>query len=86
MPQVISATDAKNQFSELVNRVVYNNEEFIVQKQGKPVILITKAIKAQENQPKKVTTNDFLTNLANLNAHGLPQDVGKNHDKYAWDR
>lgn len=85
MPQIISATDAKNQFAELVNRVVYNSEEFIVQKQGKPVILITKALKVQGNQPKKFTTNDFLIKLANLNAKGLPADLGKNHDKYAWD-
>jgi len=85
MPQIISATNAKNHFSEIVNRVLYSGEEFVVQKQGKPVILITKVAKNQAGQTKKFTTNDFLTKLASLNAKDLPPDLAKNHDKYAWD-
>lgn len=84
MPQVISATDAKNQFSDLVNRVVYNNEEFIVQKQGKPVVLITRATGKRSAQSKKFTTNDFLLKLATYNFKG-PKDLSKNLDKYAWE-
>jgi prevent-host-death family protein len=86
MSQIISATQAKNQFAEIVNRVVYQGEEFIVQKQGKPAILITKATKNQGNPPKKFTTNDYLMKLARLNAKDLPPDLGKDHDKYAWDK
>lgn len=85
MSQIISATDAKNQFSEIVNRVVYNGEEFIVQKQGKPVILITKVSQNTSKRARKFTTNDFLSKLATIKAQGLPADLGKNHDKYAWD-
>lgn len=84
MPQIISATDAKNQFAELVNRVVYNSEEFIVQKQGKPVVLITKPVQNSVKQSKKFTTNDFLLKLATYNFKG-PKDLSKNLDKYAWD-
>ncbi len=84
MSQIISATQAKNQFAEIVNRVIYQGEEFIVQKQGKPAILITKATKNENTKSKKFTTNDFLAKLANIKAEGLPADLAKNHDKYAW--
>lgn len=85
MPQVISATDAKNQFSELVNRVVYNGEEFIVEKQGKPTVLITKVVKKTPKPVKKMSGTEFLLKLSKYNAKGLPADLAKNHDKYAWD-
>lgn len=85
MPQIISATDAKNQFSELVNRVVYNGEEFIVQKQGKPAVKIS-PISDQTSSKKPLDPGlKFLLKLAKYNAKGLPKDLGKNHDKYAWD-
>ena len=63
MPQVISATQAKNQFAEIVNRVIYQGEEFLVHKQGKPAILITKA-NVQTTKATKFTTTDFLAKLA----------------------
>lgn len=85
MPQLISATDAKNKFSEIVNKVVYNGEEFIVQKQGKPVVLITNFTTKKTAKTKKFTGNDFLGKLAKMKAKGLPADLGKNHDKYAWE-
>jgi antitoxin (DNA-binding transcriptional repressor) of toxin-antitoxin stability system len=85
MINLITATQAKNQLSEIFNRVIYQGEEFIVQKQGKPVVLITKALKANITQPKKFTNNDFLAKLAQIKAEGLPKDLGENLDKYAWD-
>ena len=84
MSQVITATQAKNQFAEIVNKVIYQGEEFVVEKQGKPAILITKATKNENTKSKKFTTNDFLAKLANIKAEGLPADLAKNHDKYAW--
>lgn len=39
----ISATQVRNEFADIINRVVYNNEEFLVEKQGKPVAKIVKA-------------------------------------------
>lgn len=84
MPQLISATYAKNQFSEIVNRVIYQGEEFIVQKQGKPVVFITKADKLPKTKQKKFTTNDFLLKLATYNFKG-PKDLSQNLDKYAWE-
>ena len=85
MPQIISATDAKNRFSEIVNRVLYSGEEFIVQKQGKPVIKIIPLDKREKNEKKIDPGTQFLLKLAKINAKNLPADLGKNHDKYAWD-
>lgn len=38
----ITATQVRNEFADIINRAVYNNEEFIVEKQGKPVVKIVK--------------------------------------------
>lgn len=37
MERVVSVAQAKNQFSDLLNRVIYRNERIIVTKRGKPV-------------------------------------------------
>ena len=41
MPILISTTEARTRFAEITNKVQYLGEEFIVEKQGKPVVLIT---------------------------------------------
>ncbi len=84
MPQLISATQARNQFAEIVDRVIYKGEEFLVQKQGKPAVLITRANVNPAKPSNKFTTADFLSELASSNFAG-PSDLSKNHDKYAWD-
>ncbi len=84
MPQIISATQARNQFAEIVDRVVYKGEEFVVQKQGKPAVLITRAVVNPKKPGGKFTTTDFLSKLASYNFKG-PSDLSKNLDKYAWD-
>lgn len=88
MPQIISATQAKNQFSEIVNRVLYSGEEFVVQKQGRPVVKITSTVDKNISQPTKKPIDPglkFLLKLATYKAKGLPKDMSKNLDKYAWD-
>ncbi len=84
MPQTISATQARNQFAEIVDRVVYKGEEFVVEKQGKPAVLISKANTNPAVRSNKFTTTDFLSKLGSFNFKG-PADLSKNLDKYAWD-
>ncbi len=83
MPQVISATQARNQFAEIVDRVVYKGEEFVVEKQGKPAVIISKA-RNPAILRNKFTTTDFLSRLGSFNFKG-PEDLSKNLDQYAWD-
>lgn len=50
MNQTINATQVRNQFTEIINRILYKGEEFIVEKKGKPV---AKIIAIQEEIKEK---------------------------------
>ncbi len=86
MPQIISATQARNSFADIINRVLYRGEEFIVEKQGKPAVLITKPLesKVRVDKKKKLTGTEFLFELTKFKLKG-PKDLAKNHDKYTWE-
>ena len=43
MNKTVSVVEAKNQFSDLLNRVIYRRERVIVSKRGKPVGAIVSA-------------------------------------------
>jgi prevent-host-death family protein len=43
MAKSISVAEAKNRFSELVNRVSYGHERYLVERRGKPVVAIVSA-------------------------------------------
>ena len=43
MAETISVTDAKNRLSELMRRVSYNRERFLVQRRGKPMAALVSA-------------------------------------------
>ena len=88
MTNVVSATQARENFAEIINRVYYSGEEFVIQKQGKTTAIIRppKAIKTKNKNPKKKMTGiEFLLKLSKYNAKGLPKDLAQNHDKYAWE-
>lgn len=40
MPQVITASQAKQQFSDILNNAYYNGKEYIVERHGQPIIHI----------------------------------------------
>lgn len=52
MPKTISATAARANFAEIINRVRYIGEEYVVERQGKPVAFI-KPIKTIRNKKSK---------------------------------
>ena len=51
----VSATEASRKFSEILNRVAYKRETFIVERSGRPVCQISPAPVA-----KKCTAADFI--------------------------
>lgn len=55
MDRTVSVAQAKNQFSDLLNRVIYRNERIIVTKRGKPVgaIVALGELKSQEDENKR---------------------------------
>lgn len=87
MKQTINATQARENFSEIINRVVYLGEDFIVKKQGKPAVLITKINKTvhKKEDEKKIKTTEFLLKLSHYKLQGGPKNLAKNHDKYTWE-
>lgn len=82
MKQTITATEARERFADLINRVMYRGEEFIVEKQGKPAALITRLTDAKTTE--KYTGTDFLLELTKHKFKG-PKDLAKNLDKYVWE-
>ena len=86
MPEVISATKVRENFADILNRVNYAGEEFIVERQGKPTALITTlSPNKKKSRKKKFTTNDFLLKLTTYGLKDAPPDFAENHDKYAWE-
>ena len=51
----VTATEAARKFSEILNRVAYKGESFVVERGGRPVCEISPAAKS-----KKFTGADFL--------------------------
>jgi prevent-host-death family protein len=43
MAESVSVADAKNRFSELINRASYGRERFVIERRGKPVGAIVSA-------------------------------------------
>ena len=60
--RVVSATDAARSFSELLDRVCYRGETFVIERGGEPVCEISQV------KPTRFTGADFLTLL-----HSLPK-------------
>jgi antitoxin (DNA-binding transcriptional repressor) of toxin-antitoxin stability system len=60
--RVISATEAARSFSELLDRVCYRGETFVIERGGEPVCEISHV------KPVRFTGADFLTLL-----HSLPK-------------
>jgi antitoxin (DNA-binding transcriptional repressor) of toxin-antitoxin stability system len=60
--RVISATEAARSFSELLDRVCYSGETFVIERGGEPVC------KMSHVTPLRFTGADFLTLL-----HSLPK-------------
>lgn len=57
MLQKISATKARENFADIINKVQYRGEEFLIEKQGKPVAVITLVDKIVDKVRKEVEFN-----------------------------
>jgi len=45
-PKTISATDAKNNFSEILSLVAYKGEQFVIERKGKPIAILSPQTKS----------------------------------------
>ncbi len=74
MSQNVSVTDAKKRLSELMSRVAYNNERFLIERRGKPMAALVSAedLTRLEQEPKT--------------GQGLLAAVGACADFEEWDQ
>ena len=59
MKHVLSATEARNNFFEMLNSVMYKGEEFIVEKDGKPAVKVVSAVSVKDPKEIEKTLKDF---------------------------
>ena len=83
MIQSINATQVRNSFADIINRVTYGGEEFVVERQGNPVVLITQ-IPKEKRHNYTISSETFLSNISKYALKDAPVNLAKNHDKYTW--
>ncbi|PIR42413.1 hypothetical protein CO058_02425 [candidate division WWE3 bacterium CG_4_9_14_0_2_um_filter_35_11] len=85
MIQIVNATQVRDTFADIINRVTYGGEEFIIERQGKPVALITQV---PETKPvdNTISSNIFLSRISKYGLKKAPIDLAEKHDEYTWDK
>lgn len=83
MLQVVSATYARNNFSELLNLVTYRGNEFVVEKKGKRVAKVSPVM---ENKPsKKLSKAEIREILEDMKKNALKVKSWKEFKKLTAD-
>jgi len=68
VPQMISATDARNNFFQIISQIYFEKQSFIVNKAGIPMVKITpfeENIKTTLTQDKKQEFSSFTSYFQN---------------------
>jgi PHD/YefM family antitoxin component YafN of YafNO toxin-antitoxin module len=83
----VTATYAKNKFSEILNKVSYSGERFLIQRQGKVVAILTSPEDCKTKGDSEIEYKNVLQKLASYRVHdsNIPKDLSVNMDKYLWD-
>ena len=82
MKHVLSATEARNNFFEMLNSVMYKGEEFIVEKDGKPAVKVSSAVVARD--PKEIEKT--LKEMREVFAKSAKRKYWSVIDTPAWKR
>lgn len=75
-----SATEARNNFFELLNKVIYKGEEFVVEKDGKPAAKISPL--PIKRKPEEI--NKILTDIRKVFAKSAKRKYWSVIDTPAW--
>lgn len=65
----ISVTEARAQFSELLNRVGYGGEEVVITRHGKPLVLLLPAGEARRSGDTAATVLDLSSRPGSRDSH-----------------
>lgn len=80
MKTTLSATEARNRFFEILDLAIYKNEEFTVEKDGKPAVNITPA--ENRRSPEEIRKN--LHELRKVMARAAKRKYWSVIDTPAW--
>ncbi len=80
MKNILSATEARNNFFEMLNSVIYKGEEFIVEKDGKPAVRVSSA--NPQRDPK--TIEKVLKDIRRVFAKSAKRKYWSVIDTPAW--
>lgn len=86
MNNIISSRDARNQFAEILNQVVYNGREFIISRFDHPVAKISPIHDKKENEDEEIIRRKklvakFMTIRKKLKGVDLTKIVIRERDK-----
>lgn len=70
MPQIVSATYARNNFSEILGLVTYRGSEFVVEKKGKRVARLIPE-KPKKTMNKQLSEKEVQELLEDMTKHPL---------------
>lgn len=84
MTNTLSASVARDSFSEILNRVQFAGEEFIIEKQGKPTAIITSYKTGKQKKNNKPNWAKSMLSLSNKAGRSEVGDLSIKHDKYLY--
>lgn len=82
MRNIISATEARNNFFEMINSVLYKGKEFIVEKDGKPAVKVSSAVSKRD----KKEIDKVLKDIRRVFAKSAKRKYWSVIDTPAWKR
>ena len=85
MVKTVSSTKAREEFADMISKVYYAGDDFIIEKQGKQVALVTRVKEDVGVLGQRKKGIDFLLGLADYKFKGGPKDLARKHDKYTWE-
>lgn len=78
MKKVVSASEVRTKFGEIMNLAYYQGVEFIVEKMGKPVVKITKV----EDSKNSLSRNELISRFAGVWSNEEVKEIKKNMRKF----
>ena len=82
MITILSATEARNKFFELLNLAMYRGEEFLIEKDGKPAVKIVPA----DPKPSPEEIDTVLADVRRVFAKSAKRKYWSIIDTPAWKR
>lgn len=78
-PEELPVSNARAQFSELINRVAYGKEHILLTRHGKPLVALVPAEDLRTETPESSAEPMILDLSSHQAMHAAPLDVAAEH-------